>query len=633
MDYLAHGLRIRSSIALPLRAAPSPGEERSPCLGARNRTGADVTVRIGATPARLPNPAADGRRQGNRAWEAAPGALLMTVDDQARYQVTDGRDVVVEPLGGSEREMGAFLIGPPFAALLQQRGLTTLQAGAVEAEAGAALFAGDPNAGKSTLLGALAERGYALLSDGFTAVGANADGRFVALPASTCVRLRVDSLETLGRRPRTLEKVHEHSDKHLLPAVRLCTGPTAVRAVYVLEPHHRADVEIRQMSWTRAHDALLRHTYRKRFLSGVERLEAHFRTIREMAGQAPVFLVRCPASSFRLHALTERIAAHLESDAVTHPAPPSPPDNATKKGTSLWESTPEAVVSRRRKMIGGLHGRGGLFEQAGAALQRRLAADPHDAEALLRLADLHRGEGRLDAALDACRRVAALRPGHPKASWLCAVLGGEALPDAPQAPEVWPAPFVRVRSFLPPDEHAALLALFLAGREHFNEPAGVGHGYVNPKARNNSEADDRMVDTVRPGFEPRLRALVGKALPRLGMGSLGAYRMSLQVRTYQAGEFYTAHTDFDAGDSTPRLINYVYYLHRRPKSFSGGDLLLHDGEVADTFTRIKPLDNSIILFSSRIPHEVTVVECDPGDFGSGRFSVNGALRKRRADGC
>ena len=210
------------------------------------------------------------------------------------------------------------------------------------------------------------------------------------------------------------------------------------------------------------------------------------------------------------------------------------------------------------------------------------------------------------------------------------MLGGEDLPDVPPAQAVWPAPFVRVRDFLPPDEHRALLALMLADRDQFSQ-AGVGPGYTNPLMRNNSEALGRIPDEVRPGFEPGLRRLVEDTLPRLGMAGLGEYRMELQVRTYQAGEFYTAHTDFDEAEPAPRLINYVYYLHRQPKSFSGGDLLLHDGEVANTFTRIEPLDNSIILFPSRIPHEVTLVECDPGDFGAGRFSVNGALRKPRAD--
>ena len=626
-DYVAYGLRIRSFTALPLRTAPEPDDGRP--------AGADVTVRIGATPVRLPNPVEKhrNRRVEKVAWETAPGALLMTKDDEARYLVTDGCDVVVEPLGGSEREMGAFLIGSPFAALLQQRGLTTLHAGAVETEAGAVLFAGSKGVGKSTLLGALVERGYALLSDGFTGVEANADGRFVALPASTCVRLPADSLEALGRRPQTFEKACGENDKYLMPAARLCTGPAAIRAVYVLETHDRADLDIRPASWTRAYGALLRHTFQKPFLFGLGRQETHFRTIREMAGQAPVFHVRRPASPFRLHALAERITAHLGSDAAAHP-PPSPPENAAD-GTSLGDGARETAVARHRKVIGGLHGRSGLFEQAGAALQRKLAADPHDAEALLRLADLHRGEGRLDAALDACRRVAALRPGHPKASWLCAVLGGEDLPDAPQAPEVWPAPFVRVRNFLPPDEHAALLALFLAGRERFVSPARTGPGYVDDDTRRALVPDGRTVDEVQPGFEPRLRKLVGDTLPRLGMAGLGEYRVDVQMSAYLAGGFYRPHSDEVAGRSNEpevRRINCLYYLHRQPRPFTGGDLLLHDGEVANTFTRIEPRDNSIVLFPSRCVHQVTLVECDPGDFGAGRFTVNSYVWGRLGHG-
>ena len=621
MDHVAYGLHIRSSFALPFPAAPVPdGENRA----------ADVTVTVGATPPRLPNPAAK-RRFVKTAWEAAPGAFQLTVNNLARCLVTDGCRILVEPLGGGERELGAFLVGPPFAALLQQRGLTTLHAGAVKAEAGAVLFAGSKGAGKSTLLGALVERGCALLSDDFTGVEASPDGRFLALPASACLRLPADSLEALGRRPQAFGKVHEGSAERLLPAARLCTEATALRTVYVLEAHQGADIEIRPASWTRAEKALLLHTYRKRFLHGLGRQPEHFRIVNEMAARVPVFQVRRPASSFELHALAERIAAHLESEAAAHP-PPSPPDAAPNR-TGLGESAPAAAVSLRRKVVGALGGRGGLLERAEAALRRKLAADPNDAEALLRLGDLLRGQGCLDAALDAYRRVAELRPGHPKASWLCAVLGGADLPDAPQAPDARPAPFVRVRNFLPPDEHAALLARMLAGRKHFSEPALVGPGYVpDPRTRNNSQANRRFAAEVRLGFEPRLRRLVEGALPRLGMGGLGACSLDLKVRTYQAGEFYAAHNDFDDGDLRPREINYVYYLHRRPKSFSGGHLLLYD-DGGSAFTRIEPEDNSIVLFPSRCFHEVTTVECDPDDFGAGRFSLNGALRKLRADGC
>ena len=621
-DYLAYGLRIRSSFALPFRAAPVPD--------GRSRAAADVTVGVGATPPRLPNPAAK-QRLGKAAWEAAPGAFLMTVDNQARYWVTDGCRILVEPLGDGDRAMEAFLVRAPFAALLQQRGLTTLHAGAVKAEAGAALFAGRKGAGKSTLLGALVERGCALLSAVFTGVEASPDGRFLALPASACLRLPADSLKALGQRPQKFEKVHEGSAKRLLPAARFCTEPTAMRAVYVLEAHQNADIEIRPVSWTQAQAELRWHTFQPVFLHGLGRQSEHFRIVNEMAAQVPVFAVRRPASPFRLDALAERIAGHLESEAAVHPAP-SPPDSAAQKADS-WGSTPEEAVAQPHNLVGALSGRGGLFERAEAVLRRRLAADPNDAEALLRLGDLHRCEGRLDAALDAYRRVAELRPGHPKASWLCAVLDGAELPDAPQETDFQPAPFVRVRSFLPPDEHGTLLARMLSGRQHFDEPARIGVGYVpDPRVRNNSEANRRFVAEVRPGFEPRLRKLVEVALPRLGMGGLGAYSFQPQVRTYQSGEFYAAHRDVNDAEPMARKINCVYYLHRRPKSFSGGHLLLYD-DGGSAFTRIEPEDNSIVLFPSRCFHEVTTVECDPDDFGAGRFSLNGALRKLHADGC
>ena len=603
MDYIAYGLRIRSALALPFRSAPPP-ERR----GAEKRADVDVIVRIDETPAQLPNPI----RKRSR-WEVAPGAFLITRAGVGRYLVTDGCDIVVEPLGGCERSMGKFLISAPFAALLQQRGLATFHASAVETEIGAALFAGHQGAGKSSLASALVERGCALLSDDLAGVEANADGRFLALPASTCTRLRADSLKDLGLIPRTLEKAHGKREKRLLPAARLGTEPRAVRAVYVLEAHDRDGIEIQPASWAEARGALLQHTARRRFLPGLGRQEKHFRTVDRMAARVPVFRIGRPARSFELRALAERVVEHLRSDAGAH-RPPLPPQSPSQGED--WKSAPETVVSRRRAVTVALQSRGGLFEQAEAALRRRLAACPDDAEALLRLGDLHRGEGRLEAALDACRRVAELRPGHPKASWLCAVLGGANLPEPPPAQAVWPVPFVRVRNFLPPDEHQTLLALMLAS-------------YADTKARDNSETNDRIVDEVRPGFEPRLRRLVAKALPRLWAGGLGAYCVELHVGTYQAGQFHAVHTDFDDTDLAPRAISYVYYLHRRPKSFSGGDLLLHDGEVANTHTRIEPLDNSIVLFPSHCVHEVTLVEAGPTDFDTGCFPVYGALRTRR----
>ena len=147
-EYTAYGLHVRSPFALPF--TPLPGGPR----GERgSQGGPDVRIRIGTTPAALPAPA---DRHG--LWESAPGAFLLDVPGVARYLATDGRDVLVEPHGGDD-DVGVFLIGPVFAAVLQQQGIMTFHSAAVETGAGAVLFTGRSGDGKSSLLAALVKRG------------------------------------------------------------------------------------------------------------------------------------------------------------------------------------------------------------------------------------------------------------------------------------------------------------------------------------------------------------------------------------------------------------------------------------------------------------------------------------------
>ena len=185
-DYTAYGLHVRSPIALPF--APRSG---------RPAGAPDVAVRFGPTPVALPAPARVRKKVGVR-WEAAPGAFLMNVDGTARYLVSDGRDVLVEPRGGSDSEIAGLLTGPVLAALLQQRGVMTFHASAVETRAGAVLFAGHSGSGKSSLLAALVERGCAMLADDVAGVVLDAASvRSRAVPGRSNAGVTSDS----NRRP------------------------------------------------------------------------------------------------------------------------------------------------------------------------------------------------------------------------------------------------------------------------------------------------------------------------------------------------------------------------------------------------------------------------------------------------
>ena len=294
-DYVAYGLRIRSEMGMPFVAGSAPGRP-------------DVNIRLGAVPEALEAP-----RLRHGPWECAPGVFLLNVDGIARYQVSDGRDIVVEPAGDSESAVRTFLLGSVLAACLQQRGILTLHASAVETGAGAVLFAGASGSGKSTLLAALVDRGYAMLADDVTGVVLDAAGRPAALPAFPFVRLWADTVDELGWRGRTRERVREELDKHLAPVERFHASTLPVRAVFTLGAHNRGGFEFESAAGGDAFHLLLRYTYRKRYLRGLGQARNHFRAVTAMARRVPVTSVVRPVHPFLPGALADEIEHRLQT--------------------------------------------------------------------------------------------------------------------------------------------------------------------------------------------------------------------------------------------------------------------------------------------------------------------------------
>ena len=365
-DYEAYGLRVRSPVPLPFARGREDPED--PAAAGEP----DVVVRLGAVPAALAGPADRRRAPGGHAvWEAAAGAFLIGVHGVARYLVTGGREVLVEPRGGDAREIGASLAGTVWAALLLQRGIVPFHASAVEFEAGAVLFLGRSGAGKSSLLGALLKRGHAMLADDVAGIvpdsllrgtrggapipsagaveeegvsssggagpsyfpAVDADARPMALPAYPRLRLCADAVEALGWRGQVRERVRERArararvrerararrqtEKYLAPVQRFHASALPVCALFLLASHDRTGIEIETMQSAAAFQALGRYGWRKPLLKGLDRWPAHFRVVAAMARQAPVArVVRPAAGPLRLDALADRIEAHVRETVL-----------------------------------------------------------------------------------------------------------------------------------------------------------------------------------------------------------------------------------------------------------------------------------------------------------------------------
>ena len=299
-DYVAYGLRVRSSV--PLRFA------RSSHAGAA----ADVTARFSAVPTVL-RPPVDARRhspRGDMEWEVASDVFLLRMRGVARYLVTAGRDILVEPCGGDDHEIGECLVETVWAAVLLQRGIIPFHASAVAFKAGATLFLGPSGAGKSSLLGALLKRGHAMLADDVVGVVSVANSRILALPAYPSLRLSADTLDKMRWRGRVLEREWP-CVKYTVPVQRFHTSPLPICALYLLNSHNQSGVEVEMMQGLSVMKALWSCVWQEQLTYGLVGRAEHFRVLTTMVKEVLIARVTRPVHPFRLDALADRIETHM----------------------------------------------------------------------------------------------------------------------------------------------------------------------------------------------------------------------------------------------------------------------------------------------------------------------------------
>jgi Rps23 Pro-64 3,4-dihydroxylase Tpa1-like proline 4-hydroxylase len=275
----------------------------------------------------------------------------------------------------------------------------------------------------------------------------------------------------------------------------------------------------------------------------------------------------------------------------------------------------------------------GLLERAEQTCRLGLGRDPAHPALLRSLAEVHRKQGNLAAARGGYQRLYELDERDQEAAYLSAVLGGVDVPQPQHGMRA--ATFAFVEDFLPRDFHDALLFNFVSAQEQFSPVA-----------------TDRLEETIKPDsrqamqyrgkwpwrrFNDAFMDMFRRTFPRLDLPAFEFGEFEVVVRAYQDGHFFKIHRDAPLGSRyESRAVNFVYYFHRTPKPYTGGDLLLFDTDVeADSFastrfTRIRPVDNAIVVFPCNFYHCVVPVRCPSPAFADSRFVINGHLH-RRAD--
>jgi hypothetical protein len=292
--YAAYGLTLASEIDCP-----------ELCL----TTGIpDVRIRRGTTPDHLERP-----RVAATQFEAEGNRCLLHVDGVGRYLVEDGREILIEQAPHTtERAVRTLLLGHVFGLLLHQRRILPLHAAAVSTARGAVLLAGQSGHGKSTLLGALLNRGYAMLADDLTAITLGERGQPIVHPGFPQMKLWADAARHLGRATDRLHRILPGVEKFAVPtAASFAARSQPLAAIYVLDPCDQPEIHLEALADTDCFDAVCNHTYQWWSVLALGTQAAHFRLATAVASAVPIVHLRRPRSPYLLNELVDLLEKEL----------------------------------------------------------------------------------------------------------------------------------------------------------------------------------------------------------------------------------------------------------------------------------------------------------------------------------
>jgi Rps23 Pro-64 3,4-dihydroxylase Tpa1-like proline 4-hydroxylase len=205
-----------------------------------------------------------------------------------------------------------------------------------------------------------------------------------------------------------------------------------------------------------------------------------------------------------------------------------------------------------------------------------------------------------------------------------------------ERPAVLPAKCVVLDEFLAPQELEELMRFAQEHEADFEtsevvSPTAEG-GVVNYEHRRSrvltdlEQHQDRMLD--------RIKTVLPEVLKKLGMEEVPITGMEAQITASNDGDFFRFHNDNGSEKVASRYLTFVYFFHREPRQFEGGELRIHDARLeGDTYVSegsyqtISPQQNQIVFFPCELMHEVEPVKCPSRLFADSRFTLNGWLHR------
>jgi SM-20-related protein len=205
-----------------------------------------------------------------------------------------------------------------------------------------------------------------------------------------------------------------------------------------------------------------------------------------------------------------------------------------------------------------------------------------------------------------------------------------------EKPAILPANCVVLDEFLAPEELADLTRFAIEHEADFHASEVVSpsseNGVVNYEHRRSRVLTD-LPRHEKVMFE-RIKTVLPQVLQKLGMPEFEVASVEAQITASNEGDYFHFHSDNGSDPVASRHLTFVYFFHREPKQFGGGELRIHDATLEEgsyvsdgSYQTIVPQQNQIVFFPCELLHEITPVTCESQQFADSRFTLNGWLRR------
>ena len=216
------------------------------------------------------------------------------------------------------------------------------------------------------------------------------------------------------------------------------------------------------------------------------------------------------------------------------------------------------------------------------------------------------------------------------------VLSDRSTTAVEQEHQVLRAECVVFEEFLAPEELKTLTQYALGREADFRMSEVISPGVMGTVVDSEHRRSRVLMDlgSHEKVIRDRIEAALPRVLEKLSMEKFPITRFESQLTASNDGDFFRHHFDNAEEEIANRELTYVYFFHREPKAFDGGELRLHDAERRDgswvttgNYKAVVPEQNQIVFFPSSLLHEITPVVCPSRAFADSRFTVNGWLHR------